>query len=83
MTGTTITIDKVEHETINFVDDSGSIITFENEENSKIYLQTFIQTLETFYNINKLCIDSEKTALLVFKSDNEDNYIIKTKDDKI
>ena len=84
MTGTTITIDKeIEHETINFVDDSGSIITFENEENSKIYLQTFIQTLETFYNINKLCIDSEKTALLVFKSDNEDNYIIKTKDDKI
>ena len=83
MTETTITIDKdIEHETTNFVDNSGSIIAFGNKENSQIYLQRFIKILETHYNIKKLCINSKKTALLIFKPDNKDKYMIKTKDNE-
>ena len=37
--------------------------------------------LEAYYNINRLCINSDKTALIVFKSDKEEEYVIKTKDD--
>ena len=68
---TTESNDNIEHNTVNFVDDSGSVITFKDENDAREYTQTNIDLLEQFYNMNKLRINSEKTAILLFKNNLE------------
>ena len=56
----------ISHETINFIDDSASIVTFKEEEEATEYIRMFLNILNDYYNINKLKLNKEKTALLVF-----------------
>merc|ERR1711954_315197 len=58
--------DEISHETINFIDDSASIVTFKEEEEAIEYIRMFINILNEYYNINKLKLNKEKTALLLF-----------------
>ena len=60
----------ISHDTINFVDDSASIISFEDEEEAEDYIEMFMEILEEFYSINKLKINKNKTAILVFANSN-------------
>ena len=53
------------HITINFVDDSTSIISFNEHNQIKNYLETYFNLLSCFYNSNNLKINSDKTKLLL------------------
>ena len=55
----------VEHSTINFVDDSSNLISHKNAQNLSLYLTDFYTLLHSFYTINKLKINADKTELLV------------------
>ena len=52
------------HLTVNFVDDSTSIITFSETNQIRKYLENYYNLLQNFYNINKLKINPDKTCLL-------------------
>ena len=54
-----------DHHTVNFVDDSTSVITFTNPANIKIYIENYYKLISSFYNANRLCINADKTALLL------------------
>ena len=56
---------KVSHETINFIDDSTSIISFKETNIIKEYLTEYYNLLETFYNANKLKINPDKSKFLI------------------
>ena len=47
----------IQHLTVNFVDDSNSVITFNDQNQLKIYLESYYKLLHHFYNINKLKIN--------------------------
>ena len=53
------------HLTVNFVDDSTSIITFSETNPIRKYLENYYNLLQNYYNINKLKINAEKTSLLI------------------
>ena len=55
----------VGHLTVQFVDDSSNIISFNDPSQIKSYLTNFYLLLESFYNINKLKINSDKSNLLL------------------
>ena len=44
---------EVQHETINYVDDSNSSITFNNPDEANTYLLKYFKLLEAFYNASK------------------------------
>ena len=48
------------HMTINYIDDSNSIIMFNDPANLKMYLEIFFKLLNSFYSSNKLLINPEK-----------------------
>merc|ERR1711954_456899 len=58
---------EIEHNTLNFVDDSASVVSFIDENDMKNYVELFMATLEEYYNINKLKINKKKTVIIVFK----------------
>ena len=78
-------ITNIEHNTINFVDDSTSIITFKTGNNIKLYLESYFKLLLSFYNANHFKINPDKTNLLLINIYTKDftfwagNYLIKTK----
>ena len=53
-------ITNIEHNTINFVDDSTSIITFKTGNNIKLYLESYFKLLLSFYNANRFKINPDK-----------------------
>ena len=55
----------VTHETINFVDDSTSIIAFKDSGQMKKYLEGYYDLIHGYYNINRLKINPDKTTLMV------------------
>ena len=55
----------VSHETINFIDDSTSIIAFKETNQIKKYLENYYNLLHGFYNINRLKINPDKSTLLL------------------
>ena len=55
----------IQHLTINFVDDSNNVITFNDQNQLKTYLESYYKLLHSFYNINKLTINPDKTNLLL------------------
>ena len=65
----------IEHYTINFVDDSTSIITFKTTNMVKDYLQKYYRLIHDYYTINKLKINSDKTQLmLTYKPKHKDYF---------
>ena len=54
----------VKHSTVNYIDDSNNVIIFEKPEEANKYVNSFFKTLESFYNINRLKMNGDKTGLL-------------------
>ena len=55
----------IEHNTINFVDDSTNIISTKNTAEIQEYLNKFYLLLEAVYNANKFNINKDKTVLMI------------------
>jgi len=55
----------IEHDIINYVDDSSNIISGTDKNHMQEYLNKYYKLLETFYNINKLKINAEKNKFLI------------------
>ena len=79
------------HLTINFIDDSTNLISYEKSDMLINYLTIYYDLLRNFYDINKLTINPDKTELLVscktvLRTDankikfNADNYLISQKE---
>ena len=60
-----IIYENIAHTTINFVDDSTNIISFKDHSQIKNYLTNYYKLIHSFYNINKLKINADKTQLLL------------------
>ena len=56
---------KIEHTTKNFIDNSNSIIEFDDPTDANYYLDRYMKVLKIFYNHSKHKINTDKTALLV------------------
>ena len=54
----------VTHLTVNYIDDSTSIIGFEDSDQANHYLNNFFSVLKEVYNANRLFINAEKTGLI-------------------
>lgn len=64
----------IEHCTVNFVDDSTNIISFGDHTQIKSYLTHYYNLIQSYYNINKLKINADKTQLLlVYKNKHKEN----------
>merc|ERR1712240_391196 len=55
----------IEHNTINFFDDSTNIISTKNASEIQDYLNQFYLLFKAVYNINKLKINNDKTLLMI------------------
>ena len=55
----------ITHDTFNFVDDSTSIISFNETTDIKNYLTHYYKLLHIYYTTNKLQINSDKTQLML------------------
>ena len=59
----------ISHLTINFIDDSSSVISAADHSHLKHYLEDYYELLHEYYNINKLKINPEKNQiLLIYKN---------------
>ena len=54
----------ITHTTVQYIDDSNSVIGGQSKEDVNAYLQQYYTLLHTYYSSNKLVINGEKTALL-------------------
>ena len=66
---------EINHKTINYVDDSTSIIGFKNKAKLIHYLNKYFEILDTFYTCNKLLINPDKTKLIIFCSPKLREYV--------
>ncbi len=57
--------DNITHTTINFVDDSTNLVSSNNHDKLTNYLTDFYTLLHSYYTINKLKINADKTELLI------------------
>ena len=55
------------HEVVNFIDDSSSIIEFTDQNTLSDYLSLYISMMEGYYSMNRLKINSDKSALLIVR----------------
>merc|ERR1712240_548772 len=53
------------HETINYVDDSTNIVTTNDSAKIQSYINDYYRLLETYYDINKLKINTDKSKILI------------------
>ena len=56
---------KVDHLTVNFVDDSTNLISFKETNDIKAYISQYYEILHQYYTANKLKINSDKTKLMI------------------
>ena len=81
-----INTEKVEHETVNYVDDSNNCIIFEDPSEVDEYLDNFFKVLTAYYNLSKLKLNEDKTALMISsKPKHREEYkdvTIKTNEDE-
>ena len=77
----------INHDTYNFVDDSTCIISFPDTRQIKSYLTNMYLLLHSYYTINKLKINSDKTKLMIgYKNKHREeiqNFHFMAKNDKI
>ena len=59
--------EKMSHSTINFVDDSTSVVGGNDPTDFKNYIEDYHTLLEDFYKINKLSMNPGKTKMIVHK----------------
>ena len=52
-----------------YMDDSNNVITFDNQNKIKNYLEAYYNLIQNYYNINKLKINADKTNLLLIYED--------------
>ena len=76
--------DAIQHETISFIDDSNSIIMFDNPEDAQRYIEDFFQLLQIYYSDMRLALNTDKTTLMVVSRPNLSRYkhMIKLEDVK-
>ena len=55
----------IDHTVVNFMDDSNSLISFTEHTDANHYLNRYFDILKIFYNSNKLCLNPEKTNVLI------------------
>ena len=60
-----MTSKSIEHNTINFVNDSTNIISTKNASEIQDYLNKFYLLLKAVYNTNKLQINNDKILLMI------------------
>jgi len=67
ITNDTLTNDykTIQHETINYVDESTNIISTNNFRQIQQNINGFYKLLETYYDINKLKINADKSKILI------------------
>ena len=70
---------EIEHEVVQFVDDSNSVIIFKNRSIMKEYLNSHFLLLKIYYNLNKLKINDDKTNLLLLNNPRHDKEVEDTK----
>ena len=56
----------LDHETINFIDDSNLVISFGDPSEASEYLDRYCKILKRYYTDMKLQLNPDKTTLLVF-----------------
>ena len=82
---------KIDHLTLNYIDDSNHVISTKDHSHLKHYLEDYYKLLHEFYNINHLKINPDKNKVLLVYSKKYDNifknfsfkadkYIIKRSD---
>ena len=54
-----------EHETVNFIDDSNSVINFKDEDLINYYVDSYMKVLKTYYNIMRLKLNPGKTNIMI------------------
>ena len=64
-TSTCIDTNNIQHNIVQYVDDSTNIIACKDNNKLQININIYFKLLEEFYNINKLLINSDKTKLLI------------------
>ena len=62
---------ELEHTTINFIDDSNSVLSFGKAEEAVEYLKTYFEVLKIYYHDMKLKLNPEKTTLMVVSRPNQ------------
>merc|ERR1712082_559492 len=60
----TIQNNDIIHTTVNYVDDSTSVISSKTATNLQTYLDNYYKLLESYYNINFLKINPDKTKCI-------------------
>ena len=54
-----------DHEVVNFMDDSNSVISGTEHTELENYINTYFQLLEIYYTSQKLKINTDKTQLII------------------
>lgn len=57
--------DGVDHDIIQYVDDTNNVISTNNLDKLQPYINTYFELIESFYNINKVKINLEKSKLMI------------------
>ena len=60
-----IDTNNIQHNIVQYIDDSTNIIACKDNNKLQIYINIYFKILEEFYNTNKLLINSDKTKLLI------------------
>ena len=64
----------VSHETINYIDNSNSVIKMEDPEQTEKYINEFFKVLQYFYFVMKLKINPDKTNIMIICRPNKDKH---------
>ena len=65
----------INHKTINYVDDSTNMVTFRCKNDISKYLSDYYTLLDSFYNINKLLINADKTKFIIISNKKQRNNL--------
>ena len=69
-----INTDRINQESVSFVDDKNTVINFSEPERAQEYLKMFFEVLKIFHSANQLHMNEEKTNLLVINKLNKNKY---------
>ena len=77
---------EVDHTVVNFVDDSNSLMSFQDPSHANLYLDRYFLVLKMFYRQNKLLLNPEKTNIMIvakpaMKQQAEDIRIVTEKEE--
>ena len=67
-----INTEGINHEVVNYIDDSNSSITFDDPKQADDYLLKYFKLIESYYNMSKLEINTDKTNFMVICHPNKE-----------